>query len=317
MKGQKSCNTKRPSCSSPFCREVAPDWEWFLRCVRREGSPDRVHIIELFLDKEVKQALCERFGLTDGLQPGDPHFFHEREIRLQRFLGYDYVRCGLDGPEMPMNRLRVEDTAALGRDGGRQYMEEHRGPITNWEEFERYPWPDPYPLVRSHSCRSGAGGHTRHYPPLSRNSPDGARAHSLLWLGRASGFSTTFHPGYLSDARPRAFHPAYRDPPPTDYFRSPPTPNAGAHPRAHFDPLQAWRVGTLPARFTSALRGSDPTFPSAFILAQSVLGAGLNPRPLFQPFAEKTTICNQSFYVRIVADVRLTDRGRCWWHRWD
>ena len=37
----------------------------------------------------------------------------------------------------------AEDTADLARTGGRTFMEEHRGPITDWTEFEAYPWPDP------------------------------------------------------------------------------------------------------------------------------------------------------------------------------
>jgi len=65
-------------------------------------------------------------------------------VALQRFLGYDYVRVGLDGLQMPLKRTAVQDTAALARRGGREYMEEHRGPITSWEEFEAYPWPDPW-----------------------------------------------------------------------------------------------------------------------------------------------------------------------------
>jgi uroporphyrinogen decarboxylase len=64
-------------------------------------------------------------------------------VVLQRFLGYDYVRCGLEGMDMPLKRTSVEDTAGLRREGGRNFMEEHRGPITTWEEFDAYPWPDP------------------------------------------------------------------------------------------------------------------------------------------------------------------------------
>ena len=57
-------------------------------------------------------------------------------------MGYDFVRCGLEGFEMPLTRMSIEDTASLQRDGGRNFMEEHRGPITSWTEFEAYPWPD-------------------------------------------------------------------------------------------------------------------------------------------------------------------------------
>ena len=128
---------------SPFARTITPDWESFMRCLKRQGAPKRVHVIELLMDVEVKQALCERFDLLEGIPEDDPHFILKREIALQRFLGYDYVTCGPEGIEFTMKRLTTEDTALIKRAGGRAYMEEHRGPITSWQEFEAYPWPDP------------------------------------------------------------------------------------------------------------------------------------------------------------------------------
>ncbi len=127
----------------PFGIEITPDWEGLLRCIRRDGMPSRVHYIELFLDGEVQTAICDRYDLLQGLDPGDPYFEQKRQVRIQRFLGYDFVRCGLEGLEMPLNRAGVQDTADLTRAGGRQYVDEHQGPITNWQEFEAYPWPDP------------------------------------------------------------------------------------------------------------------------------------------------------------------------------
>ena len=128
--------------NSPFSVDVKPDWEAMVRCIRRQGTPARVHNIELFLDGEVQDAICERYNLLDELDIQDTTYAQKRQIRLQRFLGYDYVRCGVENLEMPLKRLIVEDTAALRRQVGRSYMEEHRGPITNWQEFESYPWPD-------------------------------------------------------------------------------------------------------------------------------------------------------------------------------
>lgn len=128
---------------SPFSTSVTPDWQAFVRCILRQGTPERVHHIELFLDPEVQDEIDKRYGLSEGLDPADPFFPLQRQIRIQRFLGYDYVRCGLDGFDMPLKRMTIQDTAILERDGGRRFMEEHKGPITNWEEFERYPWPDP------------------------------------------------------------------------------------------------------------------------------------------------------------------------------
>lgn len=129
--------------NSPFATPVKPDWEAFVDCIMRRGTPRRVHHIELFLDAEVQELICQRYGLTDGLSPSDPAFVYERQIRIQRFLGYDFVRCGLDDWSMPLNRIAIEDTAEAKREQGRHFQDEHRGPITNWAEFESYPWPDP------------------------------------------------------------------------------------------------------------------------------------------------------------------------------
>lgn len=124
-------------------RPVAPDAEAFIRCIMREGTPNRVHHIELFLDPEVNDAVARRFDLEPA-SASDP-FDHamRRYVAIQRFLGYDYVRCGVEDMAWPMNRDATDDTAELVRAGGRSYINEHRGPIANWDEFERYPWPDP------------------------------------------------------------------------------------------------------------------------------------------------------------------------------
>ncbi len=130
--------------SSPFSVDVTPNWEAFAACVRREHTPERVHNIELFLDAEVQDAVCQRFDLYSGLNPEKDHYPLELQAKLQRFLGYDYVRCGVEGLDLPLRHVTADDTAGLAREGGRKYMEEHRGPIVSWRDFERYPWPDPW-----------------------------------------------------------------------------------------------------------------------------------------------------------------------------
>lgn len=129
--------------TSPFSRAITPDWESLIQCVSRQGIPQRVHVLELFLDPEIKQTICDRYGLLDEQDEGDPFFVQRREIALQRFLGYDYVLCGLEGLNMPVRYLTARDTADLERQTGRHFIDEHSGPITTWDEFEAYPWPDP------------------------------------------------------------------------------------------------------------------------------------------------------------------------------
>ena len=110
---------------SPFANDITPDWEDLVQCVARQGTPSRVHNLELFLDPEIKQAICDRFDLTAGLKQDDPSFTLQREIAIQRFLGYDYVLCGLTGIDMPMNWHMVEDTAENKRSIGRFFIDEH------------------------------------------------------------------------------------------------------------------------------------------------------------------------------------------------
>ena len=128
---------------NPFSNEVTPDWEAFKACVMRQGTPQRVHHIELFLDHEIKTEIGQRFHLFDDLSSQDSSFPYASEIRIQRFLGFDYVRQGVDAITMQLNRIVTEDTADLQRTDGRSYIDEKTGPITNWDEFEQYPWPQP------------------------------------------------------------------------------------------------------------------------------------------------------------------------------
>jgi uroporphyrinogen decarboxylase len=127
---------------SPFSHPVSPNAESFIASLSR-GRPERLHFIEIFLDTEVKDEICRRFGLGAELREGDARFLQKREIALQRFLGYDYVLSGPAGMGFDFSWNRAEDGSALSRKGGRSYVDETRGPIASWEEFEAYPWPDP------------------------------------------------------------------------------------------------------------------------------------------------------------------------------
>jgi uroporphyrinogen decarboxylase len=126
---------------TPFQTDVTPDWEELLACIQRKGTPRRVHPIELSMDYEVREEIIQRYDLGEGLHPSDPR----RIIGLQRFLGYDYVYAWPEGvdPFLGSIWMKTKDTAGLERSYGRMFQNEHKGPITSWEEFEEYPWPDP------------------------------------------------------------------------------------------------------------------------------------------------------------------------------
>lgn len=122
---------------------IKPNIEGLLCNLRREGTPDRAYFIELFLDREVEDAIIARYGLLEGLDPADPHFPWRRQIALYRFLGYECVNYAI--PRFVFlrdNVNRAADTAALVRQDGRTWIDEAHGVITSWEDFEDYPWPD-------------------------------------------------------------------------------------------------------------------------------------------------------------------------------
>lgn len=124
---------------------VQPNYEALLSNLRLEGTPKRVHYMELFLDGEIKQNIINRYGIGSKIPEDDPYRYWKMEIELQRFLGYDYVSCGIEGLDFPRELLQTEDTTdkASQKRGIRSWTDEHKGPINSWEDFEKYPWPDP------------------------------------------------------------------------------------------------------------------------------------------------------------------------------
>ena len=125
--------------------QVTPDYEALLANLRRQGTPKRVHHLELYWDREVGEAIVARFDLAQGLDRNDRDYERRLSIRLHRFLGYDYVpvNLGLVGPFPLGSYTTKDDTAGLVRRGGRSWLDERKGPIQTWEDFERFPWPEP------------------------------------------------------------------------------------------------------------------------------------------------------------------------------
>jgi uroporphyrinogen decarboxylase len=124
-----------------------PDWRGLVDNILRKGTPRRVFHMELFHDGEIRDAIAERFDLMKGVRNGDPNYDRKKMIAVNRFCGWDYVVAGVQGMGLSFHRMEVEDTAGLKREGGRHFQDEHSGPIMNWEQFEKYPWPDPKKAV--------------------------------------------------------------------------------------------------------------------------------------------------------------------------
>jgi uroporphyrinogen decarboxylase len=121
-----------------------PNFQGLIDNIARKGTPDRCYHLELFHDAELREAIIKRFELDKDLNASDPYFERWRLIAFQRFLGFDYVTAYTTGMHWPVHDMATEDlTEGDLAKGKRWFVDESKGPITNWEEFEKYPWPDP------------------------------------------------------------------------------------------------------------------------------------------------------------------------------
>ncbi|MFH1613759.1 MAG: uroporphyrinogen decarboxylase family protein [Planctomycetota bacterium] len=128
-----------------FEKTIEPDVESLLNVIRPGNEPRRVHFIELFLDEEIKEQICQRFSLDQGMDTSSEQIaYNQKQIRLHKFLGYEVFRIQAAGVAFAAKKLKAEDTtiAQDQKRPEREWAEEHAGPIQSWEDFEKYPWPD-------------------------------------------------------------------------------------------------------------------------------------------------------------------------------
>lgn len=130
--------------------EPSPDFERFRTALLRLGEPDRVPLAEAGVDRGIKQAVLGRplLSLAD-------------EVAFWHVAGYDFVPVNV-GVRLMLNlghdpdfdagdraaaldAVRLRGHALYGVDDvverERAWAQEHEGVVTNWEQFERFPWP--------------------------------------------------------------------------------------------------------------------------------------------------------------------------------
>ncbi|MCX7918185.1 MAG: uroporphyrinogen-III decarboxylase-like protein [bacterium] len=128
-------------------KPVEPDFEALRNNILRKGTPTRVHYMELYQDNEIKDAVVARYDLENKLDKNDKYYRYQREVLIQKFLGYDIVCGALEPPVIYPNFItapKSQDTTAIINQnrGERIWANEHQGPIQTWEDFEKYQWPD-------------------------------------------------------------------------------------------------------------------------------------------------------------------------------
>jgi len=110
-------------------RPVALDLAGAIANLRRGGTPKRVFQFEHGLEPPVRKALSERFDLCRGLDPLDPHYDIQRDIRIHQFVGLELLRVFQFAPGLEWK----------GNPNGQ--LPPAVGPIRTWADFEAYPWP--------------------------------------------------------------------------------------------------------------------------------------------------------------------------------
>jgi uroporphyrinogen decarboxylase len=115
-----------------------PDFERLRRALLRQEEPDRVPLLELKADPEI---VAHVMGVSDAvpLDSIERQRWTDLEVRFWHGLGFDAVRVR-GGMQLSRTLIPAEDTADLKRPA-RDWQSETEGPIANWDDFERFPWP--------------------------------------------------------------------------------------------------------------------------------------------------------------------------------
>jgi uroporphyrinogen decarboxylase len=135
-----------------------PDFGALERVITGQEKPQRVHQIELLIDKEVMQYISERYLVTPWIPLGDDTIepYYRQLVNLYWRLGYDCLNVFPIVRNHPQALKRNgQDTAALTK-GERRWIEEDVGLIANWQQFEQFPWDaisyDYRPIEVASSC---------------------------------------------------------------------------------------------------------------------------------------------------------------------
>jgi len=121
----------------------APNAVEFIDIIMGRANTGRVPLVEYIVDEAVMRPIVtEVLGRTwvdHGPDRGAQRAYWDNFIAFWQRLGYDFVRYE-QGFGFGAGSIAADDTAP-GVERKRYWADEHRGAITNWDEFEQYPWP--------------------------------------------------------------------------------------------------------------------------------------------------------------------------------
>lgn len=135
-----------------------PDFERFLAALDGRVVPDRPPLVEYLVDDSLMRPILEKLmgrpwverGELADQTGGQMDFSHEAAERTRQWLdnliafwlgmGYDFIRVEAS-LALPAAPLLAPDAAPGNESHTRAWQGLHQGPVTNWRQFEDYPWP--------------------------------------------------------------------------------------------------------------------------------------------------------------------------------
>ncbi|MCD6156288.1 MAG: hypothetical protein J7J32_04540 [Candidatus Atribacteria bacterium] len=128
-------------------RKPHPDFEEFKSVIQGKKIPKKVHQVELLIDREIMVYISQNYLNEQPVPfaPENKRAFFKWYTNWWYRLGYDYVGI-IDDPNITglsfLSKKRITtDTAQLSKEK-REWIEEGKGIIQSWEDFESYPWPE-------------------------------------------------------------------------------------------------------------------------------------------------------------------------------
>lgn len=126
-------NTTSPAPACDLGISLEPDFRRLRRILMLEGEPDRVPNAELHVDWQIKQAFL-----------GRPVSTVEDDVDFWYRAGYDYIYLRANYEyRMVGDGLRDEDHIYAGDMQVTRWSGEETSLVSNWAEYEAYPWPQP------------------------------------------------------------------------------------------------------------------------------------------------------------------------------
>ena len=133
--------------------ERQPDFERFRRSIT-SSEPGPVTVGDIFADFDTIGNFLKEKVIDWATLAADPDLkvrprdlwwgykFVSQSIRFCALTGWDYVFTYSIIPFKGFSLQMADNTSAEVADGKRAWMDDNRGPIMSWDDFERYPWYD-------------------------------------------------------------------------------------------------------------------------------------------------------------------------------